>query len=305
MTVRSHLEETMFIVDKSHIGEREGVYRLQSGVEIYARTLFSTQGREGKTAIFIHGGGSGGNHTIVYRPSCWLINRGAFSSVILPDRRGAGRSSPITSVMTYEENALDMRGLLDAMGISGKVTAIGVSYGGPIALTLAAIDSRVDEVMLVASSPSLRPARGLAGFLYRRGLLERLVKSVYSKSIGTMETAYPDFDGAYDASGVSGLKKLFMDAIRRIDRSRLNSLLLENASTCALQNAAVDARLHVGVPVYRVIGTRDETWEVDTASRYDGQIPLMKSAYIPGAGHKDVFFRAEAFYTALCELEGC
>lgn len=288
----------MLDIDKKSIIEKEAMYSLQNGAEIYAKTLNALDGN-GKSAIFIHGGGSGGNHTIVYRPSSWLINKGLYSTIIMPDRRGAGHSTPMSTVMSYEDNAQDMKQLLDNIGITDKITAIGVSYGGPIALTLAAIDERVDEVILVASSPSLRPAKGVVGFLYHKGLLEKLVKSVYSKNIGKLEAVYPDFDAAYDTKRVSELQRLFFTAIQHMEKKRLQSLLLENASTCDIKNAGIDSKHRISIPVFRVIGTKDETWEVDLGDKYKAQIPKMKSVYIHNAGHKDVFFRASEFYEAL------
>jgi len=288
----------MLDTEKKSIIEKEAMYRLQNGAEIYAKTL-NTLNDNGRSAIFIHGGGSGGNHTIVYRPSCWLLNKCLYSTIIMPDRRGAGHSTPMSTVMSYEDNAQDIKQLLDSIGIADKITAIGVSYGGPIALTLAAIDERIDEVILVASSPSLKPAKGVVGFLYHKGLLEKLVKSVYSKNIGKLEAGYPDFDAAYDAKNVSELKSLFFNAIKHMHKKHLQSLLLENASTCDIKNAGVDSRHKINVPVFRVIGTGDETWEVDLGEKYEAQIPKMKSVYIQNAGHKDVFFRASEFYEAL------
>jgi pimeloyl-ACP methyl ester carboxylesterase len=291
----------MLTVSKDTIIEQESVYHLQNSAKLYAKTL-EVSGATGKCAIYIHGGGSGGNHTIVSRPSYWLLNQGYFTKIIMPDRRGAANSSPITARMTYEDNARDMKQLLDNMGVTGKITAIGISYGGPIALTLAAIDERVEQVILVASSPSLKPAKGIVGLLYRKGLLEKMVKSIYSKQIGKLCEQYPDFDNAYDAKSITELKKIFMMAIQHTSKNRLQSLLLENASTCDSMNACIDKRLKINVPVLRVIGTKDETWEVELGDRYKDQIPNMETTYIQGAGHKDVFFRASDFYNALSAL---
>lgn len=288
----------MLEINKKGIAETEDIHRIQNGAVIYAKTLNTLNGN-GKSAIFIHGGGSGGNHTIVYRPSCWLLNKGLYSTIIMPDRRGAGHSTPMSTVMSYEDNAHDMKQLLDSIGIADKITAIGVSYGGPIALTLAAIDERIEEVILVASSPSLKPAKGIVGFLYHKGLLEKLVESVYSKNIGKFEAVYPDFDAAYDTKNVSELKRLFLNAIQHTDKRRLQSLLFENAATCDIKNAGVDSRHKINVPVFRVIGAKDEIWEVDLRDKYVEQIPKMKSVIIQNACHKDVFFRASEFYEAL------
>jgi pimeloyl-ACP methyl ester carboxylesterase len=288
----------MLDITKKNVTENEGLYLLKNGAEIFAKTITARNGNE-KRAIFIHGGGSGGNHTIVYRPSFWLLNQGLFSSVIMPDRRGAGHSSPLEAPMSYDENAQDMKQLLDCIGLEGKITAIGISYGGPIALSLAAIDERVDEVILVASSPSLRPAKGFVGYLYRKGLLEKLVNYVYSKNIGKLDPRYPDFDGAYQSRSVSALKKLFFNAIQCTKKERLQSLIFENKSTCDRKNAAISTRHKINVPVLRIIGTKDETWEVDLNGRYDSQISKMESIYVQNASHKDIFFQASRFYETL------
>lgn len=285
-------------VNDETIKTENKTYALSSGIQIYCKTLYKENSKN-KTAIYIHGGGSGGNHTIVERPSYWMINKGMFGRIILPDRRGAGLSSPITQIMTYEDNAKDMKDLLDSVGIKEKITAIGVSYGGPIALTLAAIDPRVDEVVLVSSSPSLKPAKGIMGFLYKHNILEPIVKSVYRRIVGKLEASYADFDGVYDSKNISELKKLFLDGIKHTPKDRFESLMLENASTCSLDNQGISEDIHLNIPVYRVIGTRDETWEVDVGDLYKDRIPFITTAYIEGAGHKDVFFRAEEFYKSL------
>lgn len=283
---------------RTQFKETETTSTLLSGVKLYAKILEGPS-QQGKTALFIHGGGSGGNHTIVYRPSKWLIDQGLFNCIILPDRRGAANSSPMTSPLTFRDHAQDLKELLDTLGIKDKVTAIGISYGGPIALTLAGIDPRIDEVVLIASSPSLKAAKGLVGFLYRKKLLDKIVAGVYKKLVGKQECKYPDFDDAYNSKNVGDLKKIFAEAIMHTPRERYDSLLYENASTCDLNNQAVAQDLCLPIPIYRIIGTRDETWEVDLGNTYEKRFKSITSVTIPGAGHKDVFFRASEFYEAL------
>jgi pimeloyl-ACP methyl ester carboxylesterase len=278
--------------------EESRTYKLPNGVQIFSKSLYKV-GSNARTAIYIHGGGSGGNHTIVERPSYWMINKGMFGKIILPDRRGAGLSSPITEKMNYEENAKDMKNLLDCMDINEKITAIGISYGGPIALTLAAIDSRVEEVILIASSPSLKPAKGIMSFLYKHNMLEPIVRSVYKRLVGKLESSYVNLDEIYDAKSIGELKKLFLNGIKHTTKDRFESLMLENASTCDLNNQGISKNLKLDIPVYRVIGTKDEVWEVDIGDLYRDQISNIKTAYIDGANHKDVFFRADEFYNTL------
>jgi pimeloyl-ACP methyl ester carboxylesterase len=285
----------------SSIQEMTGFYEVTDGIQIYAQTLFKDQG-DGKTALYIHGGGSGGNHTIVTRGARWMLHQGLFSRMILPDRRGAGLSSPLTRMMTYQDNARDMQGLLNCMDVKDKVTAIGISYGGPIALTLAAIDTRIDKVILIASSPSLKPVTGLWGFMYRHNMLEPLIRFSYKRYVGKLEPVYPNFDDVYEAKSTTQLARTFFEQIKHIPKERLESLILENASTCDLNNQGLAEDLQITVPVYRVIGNRDETWEVELGDIYREQIPFIKTAFIEGASHKDVFFRAQEFYSALYQL---
>lgn len=69
-------------------------YQISNGMNIY--TCIVSAPLQGKTALYIHGGGSGGNHTMILRPAKWLIEQGFFNKVILPDRRGEGLSTPLT-----------------------------------------------------------------------------------------------------------------------------------------------------------------------------------------------------------------
>ncbi len=274
---------------------------LENGIDIYTRIASKENGQK-KTALFIHGGGSGGNHTIVTRASYWMMQKGLFGKMILPDRRGAGLSSPITEMMTYQDNAKDMSGLLDNLGIEEMVSVIGISYGGPIALTLAGIDPRIDEVLLVAASPSLRDVKGIWGFLYRHNLLQPIGRFFYKQILGKLEEEYSDFDEVYDVKNSSELKKLFIEKIKHLPKDRFESLMLENESTVNRHNRRIPVDIKIAVPVYRVIGTQDETWEVDVGKQYDEQIPNIETRYIDGATHKDVFFRAEEFYQTLYEM---
>jgi pimeloyl-ACP methyl ester carboxylesterase len=113
-----------------------GDYSISKDVPIHAKVLRRSP-TAGRRAIYIHGGGAGGNHTLIERPSRLLVEDGFFDEIILPDRRGDGASSPLTGMMTMREQSGDMKALLDEMGLEEPLTAMGMSYGGPMALTLA------------------------------------------------------------------------------------------------------------------------------------------------------------------------
>nr|WP_306770714.1 alpha/beta hydrolase [Isachenkonia alkalipeptolytica] len=277
-------------------------YRIAEGIQLYTRTVTgikaASKKEKGKTAIYIHGGGSGGNHTMLLRPGKWLIEQGLFNKVILPDRRGEGLSTPLKEKLTLKDHAKDMKGLLDTLGVAEKVTAIGISYGGPIALELAAMDERIDEVILMASSPSLKEVKGLQGFLYRHGLLEKITESFYKKNLGKLPMEYPDFEGVYDLRSNRELTKYFMDAMKKTDPAQMESLMLQNASTLDKENNGIGNAFTSDLPIYQVIGTRDEIWETDLKD-YQDRFPNIKSFHIPGEKHKGVILNAAPFYEGL------
>ena len=277
-------------------------YNIGEDVQLYTRIVTSADGYQsgsvGKTAIYIHGGGSGGNHTMLLRPAKWLIEQGIFDRVILPDRRGEGLSSPLQEKLSLKDHAKDMKGLLDALDVNEKITAMGISYGGPIALELAGMDERIDQVVLMASSPSLKEVKGIQGFLYRHGLLEKITKSFYKKNLGKLPMEYSDFEGVYDLAGNRELTKHFIEAIKKTDVSQLESLMLQNASTLDKKNSGISNGISLKIPIYQVIGTKDEIWETDL-EKYKGIFPNIISHSIEGEKHKGVILNADPFYEGL------
>ena len=290
----------LIISDESCIASNSTkMYKIKNGFKIYCRTIKGTN--SGKVAIFIHGGGSGGNHTMLIRPAKWLISKGLFSTVILPDRRGEGNSSPLAELLSIKDHSNDMRLLLDELNVNEKITAIGLSYGGPIARELAGNDKRIDEVVLMASSPSLREGKGISGFLYKHNLLLPIVKLFYKKNIGKLPAEYPNFDGVYDLKTDKELNKIFLEAIKKTDKSMLQSLLLQNASTLDKKNSSVDSNLKLDINIYQVIGSNDEIWETDL-SPYKNRFPNIRSFIVQGEKHKGVMLKSDLFYKGLKEI---
>lgn len=274
-------------------------YEIHNGIKLYTSIISGEN--QGKTAIYIHGGGSGGNHTILLRPAKWLIEQGLFSKVILPDRRGEGLSTPLTQKLTILDHAKDMKALLDELNIEEKITVIGISYGGPIALELAGLDSRVDEVILMASSPSLREVKGIQGFLYRNNLLEKITKYFYKKNLGKLSTEYPDLEKIYDMKNNKELTKYFVEAIKHTDGKMLESLMLQNASTLDKNNSSVSPDIKLDIPIFQIIGSKDEIWETNI-TQYKNQFTNMKNLIIEGEGHKGVILNADLFYKGLKKI---
>lgn len=290
---------SLTVSDTIKLTEKVQHFEVGNDIKLYTRII--TGKKDGKTAIFIHGGGSGGNHTVLLRPAKWLIEHGLFSKVILPDRRGEGLSTPLTQKLSIKNHSMDMKALLDTLEINEKVTVIGLSYGGPIAIELASIDSRIDEIILMASSPSLRSVKGLQGFLYRNNLLEKITKQFYKKNLGKLPTEYPDFEKVYDLKNNSELTKFFVKAIKHTDSKMLESLMLQNESTLDKSNSSVSSNIKLDIPIFQVIGSKDEIWETDLGD-YNNQFPNVKSFIVEGEGHKGVLLNGELFYEGLKEI---
>lgn len=290
----------MLKVDESVIAcNTAKLYQLKNGCEIYCRTVRGKS--EGKTAIFIHGGGSGGNHTMLLRPAKWLIEKKLFACVILPDRRGEGNSTPLTKKHSISDHAKDMNLLLDELSVREKITAIGLSYGGPIALQLAGFDNRIDEVILMASSPSLKEVKGIRGLLYRYKVLELFSKLFYKKNLGKLPSEYPNFETVYDLKSEKELMNYFIDAIKKTDKKMLQSLLFQNASTLDKKNNSVNDNLYLDIPIYQIIGAKDEIWETNL-SNYKKHFTNIKTIILPGKKHKGVILKSHLFYEKLLKI---
>lgn len=290
----------MFIFDQEiKVKETVKEVRVNNEINIYTRILEGN--KSGKTAIFIHGGGSGGNHTMLLRPAKWMISKGLFGTIILPDKRGEGKSSTLSKQISIKDHAQDMKELLDNLSIKDKITAMGISYGGPTALTLADIDERIDEVVLFASSPSLKSAKGITGFLNKHNLLEPIVKSFYTKNVGKNSPEYANLDRIYDISDKKQLNKIFLDAIKSTEKSRLESLLIQNSATLDPSNSSIEEDIKMDIPVYQVIGDKDEIWETDL-SEYSKRLSNIKSIKVKKADHKSSLLRAGEFYEQFLKL---
>lgn len=287
---------SLTVSNNLHLSEQIQHYKINNNITLYTHIVSKQQ--HGKTAIYIHGGGSGGNHTMLLRPAKWLIEHGLFTKIILPDRRGEGLSTPLTQKLTIQDHAKDMKALIDTLDHQEKITAIGISYGGPIAIELAGIDPRVDEVILMASSPSLKEVKGVQGFLYRTNLLEKITKIFYKWNLGKLSFEYPNFEKVYDLKSSNELTKFFIKAIKHTDKQMLGSIMLQNASTLDKNNSSISPDLKLDIPIFQVIGSKDEIWETDITD-YIKRFNNIKTYIILGEKHKGVILNASLFYEGL------
>lgn len=278
-------------------------YIIPGDIKLHTEILRG-QGSIARRALFIHGGGVTGNHSIVRRPAMWLIDKGSFDEIILPDRRGAGESSPFTRLMTTGELATDMRLLLDEMKIGEPLTVIASSYGGPIALMLASIDKRIEKVILLASSPVLTLTKGVLKVPHEMGLLLPPVKFIIRFFTGQARyNGYVDLDFIYDITSVTGYIRAQIDILRKMKKGGISSMLLQAESVFLEENMSLSSKVSVDVPVVQVIGERDRVWEKNISAKYLKSMPLFHQVIIKDASHKDIFMRADEFLAAALKDE--
>jgi pimeloyl-ACP methyl ester carboxylesterase len=283
-----------------------GDYNIGGG-RIHARVLngprFHDRSRPLRTAMFIHGGGLGSNFTQIERPARWLIARELFDQVILPDRRGSGGSSPLVRRFDLSEQADDLRRMLDRMNVYDPLTVLGLDTGGPLGLTLAGLDSRVQRVVLVASGFMRNEMNGLTRWLLRIGVLRPLLDWEIRRSIGRREPQPVNFDPAYDAHSVMEMAQTFRQVIQTIPSERVESLRVASAAELDAAAVSVPPDLTLQIPILQVIGELDEVWGGALPEDVARRFPNVTSRKVPGALiHKDVFFKSESYYQVLFDL---
>ena len=256
---------------------------------------------DGPTLLLIHGGGAGANHTIVERPARWLVDQRVYGRVILSDRRGNGASSPLTEIPTFRDHARDMADLLDTLGETGPLDVMGISYGRPIALTLADMDDRVKRVILFASSPAMHFTWPW-NWLIRSGLVPWVMKFMYRREIGKAEPRYPDLDIAYEKSSQREDWEAYKKALNHTPADRLDSIMYEFKANQLPEYTRIDDRVRVEKPVLRVIGSEDQTWGSGWPEEYQARFPNFKQVIVPGADHKDAVREADRFLETLVPL---
>jgi len=290
-------------IDNPAIVEDVQDVQIAQDVTLHVATLCHEE-RAGRAVLYIHGSGTVGNHTIVERPSRWLIDQGLYDTVIMPDRRGCGASSPWTRKPTIRDQARDMKTLLDALGAEGSLDVLGLSTGGPIALTLAHLDDHVQLVALIGSSPTLKQIAWPWNWLIAIGLVPAVMKLMYRREIGQAEPKYVDYDFMYEWENPTRKERweLFKEVLRHTLEERLDSVIYEFNATLDPANAEIPEEVRLDIPVLQVIGTEDETWGSQMPEKYRQRFPNLRRRLIPGADHGDALTRSDEFHTAFAEM---
>jgi pimeloyl-ACP methyl ester carboxylesterase/class 3 adenylate cyclase len=206
----------------------------------------------------------------------FLRRLGAFSRLILFDKRGTGLSDRVAVPPTLEQRMDDVRAVMDAVG-STRATLLGVSEGGPMcALFAATYPARTTRLVLLGSSPRLLEADD-----YRWGrpaaLTERFVERI-ERDWGQGITL-PLF--APSAVGDERVERWF---------GRFERLGASPGAAVALARMAAETDVRhllpsISVPTLILHRTSDRVVPVE-ASRYMAEkIPASRYVELPGDDH--------------------
>lgn len=153
--------------------------------------LFYSAAGEGQPVLIIHGWGKGGERWL---PTARLLSKRGLR-VIVPDLPGFGKTPAPAQPWGVADYVVALRSLLSRLGID-QVTIIGHSFGGQLAVVLAAEPAvRVKRLILVAPAvlrtgsaktflakglaknlkPWLRPLLGERKFSWARGFVYRVL----------------------------------------------------------------------------------------------------------------------------------
>jgi pimeloyl-ACP methyl ester carboxylesterase len=243
------------------------------------------------TLLLVHGASA--DHT-TWRTSGLLLS--ARYAVAAIDRRGRGASGDGVDY-AIEREYEDVAAVADRLAAEsgGRVTVVGHSYGGRIALGAALVSGSVGRVVCYEGAPAARGrplespevAARLEG-LAAEGRREELLVTFLAEVVGM--TA--DGIEAYRANPVWPDR---VDAALTIPRE---------IRAAASPEAGLDTLGDVTVPVLQVLGSASRSEFAEAARVLDGRLPDSRVHVIDGAAHAAHHTHAEAFVTAVSEFAG-
>lgn len=198
-------------------------------------------------------------------------------TVIRPDNRTTGQTTPLDAPVGLDEWAGDIAALLDHLGIP-RAHVAGHSLGGMIALHLAATaPARVDRLALLASAP-LRLQRNVA--LFRHFLALRapgMPPDLWLRGLFPWIFAPQVYDtpALVDAAVAQSLAYPFTPSPDAMARQ-----------VAALDGVGEALRLPDPVPpTLALLGGADLLFPVDTARTGLARLPGVQAFELSGAGH--------------------
>lgn len=185
--------------------------------------------------------------------------------------------------------------LLDNQGVTGPITLIGYSMGGPIVSAWAAENpARMRRLVILASAGVIVNAGRTADFMRRTPvlgdwLMYRFFPASHIKGTEADRGLSPEVDEIVELQQGELIYRGFLPAVL----SSMRGILASNAE------ADHQALRQAGIPVLAVWGAEDTLIPVSCKDRLAGWNPDTDQVVIPDAGHSLTFTHPEQMLAAL------
>jgi len=245
-------------------------------VDIGTTQLFVEEVGNGPLALVMHGG-LGLDHTYL---TPWLDGLGARRRLAYYDHRGCGRSAEVPAdTITMTQLADDADRLREALG-GGRVTVIGHSYGGFVALQYAATyPDCVDHLILLDTAPAGDYLDELDTYARAHGATEEMLSG---EEPATDEEFAASFRRVAPLYFVEWDEALF-DQMFKATRYRRAAGVASSEEWARW--SAVSQLAHVTAPTLVVVGSDDWITPPAQAKRIAEGIPGSTLHLVPTAGH--------------------
>jgi pimeloyl-ACP methyl ester carboxylesterase len=204
--------------------------------------------------------------------------------VIRVDLLGHGGSAKPKSGYSMSEQGALVAAALDRLGVQGAVV-VGHSLGGDVAVSVAEQASElVDRVVIVDEAPDT--SFGDLDLLAKVSMAPVIGEALWRvKNDSLVEEGYKQaFAPGYDqADGFSD-----PDQTARDNEAMTYTSYTDSASASEDYEDAnpLDARMRaIAVPLMVIFGAEDQIYDADAALQAYSDVPGVRTAKIPGAGH--------------------
>jgi pimeloyl-ACP methyl ester carboxylesterase len=212
-----------------------------------------------------------------FRPLAGEDSLAGRHQLIIYHRRGVGGSDGVAPPYTIADQAADARALLDELGIE-RAHVAGHSYGGAIALQLAADAPGLVHALAVLEAPSVLAP-----------IAEQMVQALEPVgqrfASGDKEGAADDFMAAMGGAGYrEALDRLLPGSFEQAVRDSATFFTVEFPALGEWAFGAEDVK-PIKAAVLRLVGENSIPWFVESDALLGEWLPNTERAEIPGVGH--------------------